>query len=316
MIGTMQGQGQRQAAPRGGLWRRLRRGELLPALLFISPWIIGFAWFQLYPIISSIYYSFTEYNIMQAPIFIGLTNYVNLFTGDALFAKALGNTAIYTIFSVPLDLAVAFAFALLLNLGIPGRAFFRTVFYFPAVIPTVATAILWTMLFNARGGLVNVALGIVGIPAIPWLTSPDWAMPSLILLSLWGIGSTVVIFLAGLQDVPRTLYEAAQIDGAGPLRLVRHVTIPMISPVILFNLVIGMIGALQVFAQPFIIFGSSGGVGGPLNSVLMYSVQLYTVAFQQFQMGYAAAMAWILFAIIFVLSLLSMRLSTRFVHYE
>ncbi len=314
MIGTMQGQ--RQGAPRPSLWRRLRRGELLPALLFISPWIIGFAWFQIYPIAGSIYYSFTEYNIMQAPVFIGLTNYVNLFAHDDLFVKALGNTAIYTLVSVPLDLAVAFLFALLLNLGIPGRAFFRTVFYFPAVIPAVATSILWIMLFNARGGLVNVALGFVGISPISWLTSPEWAMPSLILLSVWNVGPAVVIFLAGLQDVPRTLYEAAQIDGAGPLSLVRHVTIPMISPVILFNLVIGMIGALQVFAQPFIIFGNSGTPGGPLNAALMYSVQLYTVAFQQFQMGYAAAMAWILFAIIFVLSLTSMRLSNRFVHYE
>jgi multiple sugar transport system permease protein len=316
MISTMPG----QTATRRSLWRRLRRGEGLPALLFISPWIIGFLWFQVYPIFGSIYYSFTEYNIMQSPVFIGLTNYVNLFQSDDLFVKALTNTAIYTLFSVPLDLLVAFFFALLLNLGIPGRAFFRTVFYFPAVIPAVATAILWTMLFNTQGGLVNVALGFLGINAIPWLTSPDWAMPSLILLSVWNVGPIVVIFLAGLQDVPRVLYEAAQIDGAGPIRLVRHVTIPMISPVILFNLVIGMISALQVFAQPFIIFGGNanngGNAGGPLNAALMYSVQLYQVAFNQFQMGYAAAMAWILFAIIFVLSLTSMRLSSRFVHYE
>jgi multiple sugar transport system permease protein len=310
MIGTMQ-----VGPARRSLWRRLRRGELLPALLFISPWIIGFLWFQLYPIVASIYYSFSEYNIMQAPVFIGLTNYVQLFQHDDLFRKALTNTAIYTVVSVPLDLAVAFFFAVLLNRNIPGRAFFRTAFYFPSVVPSVATAILFIMLFNTQGGLVNVALSYLGLPAIPWLTSPDWAMPSLILLSVWGIGPTVVIFLAGLQDVPRELYEAAQIDGAGPLRLVRHVTIPMISPVILFNLVIGMIYALQVFAQPFIIFGSRGSAGGPLNSVLMYSVQLYTVAFQQFEMGYAAAMAWILFAIIFVLSLTSMRLSNRFVHY-
>jgi multiple sugar transport system permease protein len=311
MIGTLQAGGPR----RQSLWRRVRRGELLPALLFISPWIIGFLWFQFYPIVASIYYSFTEYNIMQAPVFIGLTNYVQLFGHDDLFRKALTNTAVYTVVSVPLDLAVAFFFAVLLNRNIPGRAFFRTAFYFPSVVPSVATAILWTMLFNTQGGLVNVALNYLGIPAIPWLSSPDWAMPSLILLSVWGIGPAVVIFLAGLQDVPRELYEAAQIDGAGPLRLVRHVTIPMISPVILFNLVIGMIQALQVFAQPFIIFGSSGSPGGPLNSVLMYSVQLYTVAFQQFQMGYAAAMAWILFAIIFVFSLTAMRLSNRFVHY-
>src|SRR5206468_4361285 len=180
-------------------------------------------------------------------------------------------------------------FALLLNLKMPGRPIFRTVFYFPAVIPSVATAILWSMLLTTRGGLVNVLVKAFGHQPIPWLTSPHWTMPSLILLSVWGIGPIVVIFLAGLQDVPRELYEAAKLDGAGPFRLVRDVTIPMLSPVILFNLIIGIIGALQVFAQTFVIFRG----GGPLNSVLMYSIQLYTVAFQQFHMGYAAAMAWI-----------------------
>jgi multiple sugar transport system permease protein len=296
-------------------WQRLRRSELLPGLLFISPWIVGFAWFQLYPILASFRYSFTDYNMMQPPIWLGLDNYRRLFTEDELFIKSLTNTAIYALFSVPLDLAVALFFALLLNLQIPGRAIFRTAFYFPSVIPSVATAILWSMLLSTRGGLVNVALNAVGIQSIPWLSSPTWTMPSLILLSVWGIGPIVVIFLAGLQDVPRDLYEAARLDGAGPFRLVRDVTIPMLSPVILFNLIIGIIGALQVFAQPFVIFGGAHP-GGPLNSVLMYSVQLYTVAFQLFHMGYAAAMAWILFMIIFVLSLLAMRLSNRFVHYN
>jgi multiple sugar transport system permease protein len=300
-------------------WRRLRQGELLPGLLFISPWIIGFAWFQLYPIAASIRYSFTDYNMMQPPIWVGLGNYQRLFTDDELFRKSLTNTAIYSVFSVPLDLAVAFFFALLLNLKIPGRPIFRTIFYFPAVIPSVATAILWSMLLNTKGGLVNVLVEAFGFQAIPWLTSPSWTMPSLILLSLWGIGPIIVIFLAGLQDVPRELYEAAKLDGAGPFRLVRDVTIPILSPVILFNLIIGIIAALQLFAQPFVIFGGQGGgghAGGPLNSVLVYSVQLYTVAFQQFHMGYAAAMAWILFAIIFVLSLGAIRLSNRFVHYD
>jgi multiple sugar transport system permease protein len=301
---------------RGNRWRRLRRTELLPGLLFISPWIIGFCWFQLYPILASIRYSFTNYNMMQPPVPVGLANYTRLFTEDELFRKALTNTATYALASVPLDLIIAFGFALLLNLRLPGRTIFRTVFYFPAVIPTVATAILWSMLLNTKGGLVNIALEAIGFDAIPWLTSPTWTMPALILLSVWGIGPIVVIFLAGLQDVPRELYEAARLDGAGPFRLVRDVTIPMLSPVILFNLVIGMIAALQVFAQPFVIFGSGGHVGGPLDSVLVYSVQLYTVAFQQFRMGYAAAMAWILFAIIFTLSLLAIRFSNRFVHYE
>lgn len=310
------------SAPATGRKRlgRLQRHELLVALAFISPWIIGFCWFQIYPIVASIRYSFTNYNMMQPPVWVGLSNYRSLFTGDPLFRKALLNTAVYTLFSVPLDLIVAFFFALLLNLNIPGRAFFRTAFYFPAIIPSVATSILWIMLLNAQGGLVNIGLGYLGINAIPWLTSPTWTMPSLILLSVWGIGPTIVIFLAGLQDVPRDLYDAAQLDGAGPFRLVRDVTIPMISPVILFNLIIGMIGALQVFAQPFIIFGQSttgtSTNGGPLNSVLMYSVQLYNVAFVQFQMGYASAMAWILFVIIFALSLISMRLSSRYVYYE
>ena len=307
------------SSPGASRWRRLRRTELLPGLLFISPWIIGFLWFQLYPILASIRYSFTDYNMMQPPLWRGLDNYVSLFTQDELFRKALANTAIYSIFSVPLDLIVAFVFALLLNLKVPGRTIFRAVFYFPAIIPSVATAILWSMLLNTKGGLVNVALEAIGLKAIPWLTSPDWTMPALILLSVWGIGPIVVIFLAGLQDVPRELYEAARLDGAGPLRLVRDVTIPILSPVILFNLIIGMIAALQLFAQPFVIFGGGQGgaqAGGPLNSVLVYSVQLYTVAFQQFRMGYAAAMAWILFIIIFSLSLLALRFSNRFVHYE
>src|SRR3954451_17017712 len=302
-------------------WKRVQRSELLPGLLFISPWIIGFLCFQLYPIASSLRYSFTDYNMMQPPIPVGFDNFARLFGEDDLFHKALTNTAIYALLSVPLDLAVALFFALLLNLNIPGRAIWRTAFYFPAIVPSVAIGILWVMLLNTQGGLVNVAIEALGFDAIPWLTSPTWALPALILLSVWGIGPAIVIFLAGLQDVPRDLYDAAQLDGAGPLRLVRDVTIPMLSPVILFNLIIGMIAALQVFAQPFILFGatqggSSGNHGGPLISALMYSVQLYTVAFQQFQMGYAAAMAWILFVIIFTLSLTALRFSNRFVHYE
>lgn len=293
-------------------WQRLRRGDLLPALLFISPWLMGFLAFQLYPIAASVFYSFSDYNMMQPPRFVGLANFARLFGQDDLFRRALANTAIYALVSVPLNLVVALFFALLLNLNIPGRAIFRTAFYFPAIVPSVAMAILWVMLLNAQGGLVNVAIGALGFPAIPWLTSPAWSMPALILISVWGIGPIVVIFLAGLQDVPRVLYEAGELDGAGPFRLVFDVTLPMLSPVILFNLVIGVIGALQEFALPFIMFDG----GGPLNSVLMYSVQLYTVAFQQFRLGYAAAMAWILFVIIFVLSLLAMRLSNRFVHYE
>lgn len=295
----------------GDRWRRWRRSDALPALLFASPWIVGFSWFQLYPIAASLYDSLTEYTIMRAPIFIGLDNYRQLFVHDDLFRQALANTIVFTVCSVPLDLAVAFLAALLLNLRIPGRALFRAAFYVPAVIPSVAMAILWMLLLNMRGGLVNVLLRAVGIHEIPWLTSPQWVMPSLILLSVWGVGPTVVIFLAGLQDVPRELYEAARIDGAGPLRLVRHVTIPMVSPVILFTVVMGMIGALQAFSLPYVIFNG----GGPLDAVLLYSMRLFDVAFQEYEMGYAAAMAWVLFALILTLTLLTLRLSRRFVHY-
>jgi multiple sugar transport system permease protein len=292
---------------------------VLPALFFIAPWIIGFLWFQLYPIVASLYYSFTSYNLLKPPVFVGIANFRNLFTHDPLFLKALQNTAVFTLISVPLDLLVALLFALLLNRNIPGKSLFRAIFYFPAIIPSVATGILWILILNTQGGLVNVLMQRIGLPALPWLTSPQWAMPALILLSLWNIGPVVVIFLAGLQDVPRVLYEAAQLDGAGPIELVRRVTIPMISPVIIFNLVIGLIAALQTFALPFVLFANkqdSNSIGGPLNSALMYSVQLYSVAFQQYRMGYAAAMAWVLSVIIFTLSLLSLRFSGRFVHYD
>ena len=187
---------------------RLLRGDFLAAMCFISPWIIGFAWFQLYPIGASFYYSFTSYNMMQPPRFVGMENYTRLFTEDDLFRKSLRNTAVYTLFSVPLGLFVAFTFALLLNREIPGRALFRAIFYFPAVVPSVATAILWIMLLNTQGGLVNAFLGVFGISPVPWLTSPDWTMPSLILLSLWGVGPSVVIFLAGLQGVSRELEQS------------------------------------------------------------------------------------------------------------
>src|SRR5436305_2554405 len=225
-------------------WYRLRNSELFVGMLFISPWIVGFGWFWLYPIASSVYYSFTSYNMMLPPIPVGLDNYRNLFQDD-LFWLSLKNTAVYSLVSVPIDLAFAFVLALLLNQKLMGRAFFRAVFYFPTVVPSVATAILWTLLLATQGGLVNAAIGIFGVGGLPWLSSPSWAMPSLIFLSLWTVGPAVVIFLAGLQDVPESLYEAARIDGASYLRLVRHITIPMMSPVILFNLIIGLIGAFR-----------------------------------------------------------------------
>lgn len=288
-----------------------QRREFAIGLAFISPWIIGFLWFTAYPVIASFYYSFTSYQIIGTPKWIGLGNFSTLFRQDDLFWTSLKNTAYYVVTSVPLDLIVALFFALLLNVGIVGRSFFRTAFYLPTVVPTVASAILWIMLFNTDGGIINAALGVAHISPIPWLSSPNWAMPALILLSVWGIGSAVIIFLAGLQDVPRVLYDAASLDGAGPLRSAWHVTLPMVSPVILFNFILGMIGAVQVFTTPFIMTA-----GGPLNATLMYSIVLFNNAFVYYKMGYASAMAWLMFFVVLGLTMLSLRLSRSYIHYE
>jgi multiple sugar transport system permease protein len=305
------------AGIRGRLARlRRRHWEAVLGLLFISPWIVKFAWLQLYPMGASLVYSFTSYNMMQAPVYVGLANYSDLFTQDPLFWKAVVNTTLYTVCSVPLDLLVAFLFAILLNRNMPGRGAFRSAFYLPAVLPTVALSIVWIMVLNTRGGIVNDILGLAGLPAIPWLTSPNWALPSLIFVSMWTVGPMFVVFLAGLQDVPQEVYESARIDGASRVRTVWHITIPLISPIILFNTIIGLIGAMQIFTQPLVLFRTSTELGGPLNSALMYSVQLYQVAFSQLRMGYASAMAWLLFVVVFGFTMLAMLLSRRVVHYE
>lgn len=294
-----------------------RHSSLVSALLFIAPWVLGFAAFQLYPIIMSAYYSLTAYNIARSPFFIGLDNYITLFTRDPLFYSSLLHSVIFAVVSVPLNLVVAFFIAVLLNRPMPGRGILRAVFFLPSVVPSVANAMLWVMLLRTRGGLVNVALGWLHIPPVDWLYSPRWALPALILVNIWTIGPPMVIFLAGLQNVPRQLYEAARIDGAQRRHLLWHVTIPMVSPIIVFNLVIGIITSFQAFALPFVIFGYVGaGSGGPADSALLYSVRLFNEAFVQFDMGYAAAMAWVMTVIIFVLSLLSIRLSRRYVHYD
>ena len=212
---------------------------------------------------------------------------------------------------MPLDVLVALVLAVLLNMPIPGRRVLRTIFFLPQIMPPVVMSILFVMLFSTQGGLVNDLLAFLGLGPIPWLTSPDWAMRTLIVMTTWGVGNTMVIFLAGLQDVPAHLYEAAQIDGAGSLGLFRHVTVPLISPVILFNVVLNLIGAFQTFVVPFIVTN-----GGPLNSTMLYPLQVYQNSFQNFRMGYASAEAWFMFVIIFGLTLVTLRLSRGVVHYS
>jgi multiple sugar transport system permease protein len=288
-----------------------RRRELFFGLLFASPWIVGFFVFNLYPLGSSLYYSFTSYHITGSPYWIGWGNYQEMFTDDNLFWVSLWNSAVYTLVSVPLDVIVALLLAVLLNMRVPGRRIFRTIFYLPQVLPDVVMAILFVLLFNAQGGIFNGILGLFGVAPIPWLGSPDWALKSLILMTTWTMGNLMVIFLAGLQDVPAHLYEAARLDGAGSLNLFLHVTVPMVSPVILFNLVWSIINSFQTFVVPFIVTN-----GGPLNSTMLYPIQVFVNAFQNFRMGYASAEAWFMFIIIFGLTLITLRLSRGVVHYS
>jgi len=288
-----------------------KRRELLFGLLFVSPWLLGFAVFTFYPLASSFYYSFTSYHITGPPRWVGWGNFDEMFTQDNLFWISLWNSTVYCLVSVPLDVSIAIVLAVLLNMPVPGRRVFRTIFFLPQIVPGVVMAILFVMIFSTQNGLLNDLLALLGIAPVDWLSSPDWAMRSLILMTGWGVGNTVVIFLAGLQDVPTHLYEAARLDGAGSLSLFRYVTIPLISPVILFNVVLNLIGSFQTFVVPFIVTN-----GGPLNSTMLYPLQVYQNAFVDFRMGYASAEAWFMFVVLFVMTLLTLRLSRGVVHYS
>lgn len=302
------------------LTRAERRG-MRTGLVFISPWLLGFLGFTIYPALASLYYSFTNFKILQDPKWIGLGNYSALIN-DPLFWKSLGNTIYLTIVGVPLAVIVALGIALLLNRkGIRGIGIFRTIFYLPVVIPGVAAALLWIFLLNPANGLVNDFLGVFGVKGPGWFYDPDWAKNGIVLLTVWAAGDVVIIYLGALQGVSRALYEAAEVDGAGAWVKLRHVTIPMISPAILFNLITGAIGAFQSFTQAFVVSssvgrGNDGSIGGVQNSLLFYGLNLYNNGFRYFQMGYASALAWILLIIILIATLLLLRASRNRVYYE
>jgi multiple sugar transport system permease protein len=264
-----------------------------------------------FPVVASLYYSFCDYSVLDRAHPVGVANYADLFR-DELYLKSLGNTLFYAALSIPLGLGLALALALLLNSGVRGLTVYRTIFFLPALMPMVALAVLWLWIFNGEYGVLNVFLAKLHVPAPGWLTDPKWSKPALVLLSLWGTGQAMVIFLAGLQDVPVHLYEAADLDGATWWSKLRHVTLPMISPVLLFNGIMGIIGSLQFFAVPYIMAPN----GQPARSAYFYAMYLYDNAFRYLRMGYASAMAWILFIIILALTLLSLRLAARYVHYE
>lgn len=301
----------------------LRKKGHWAGLGFVALWLVGFGVFLAYPVVASLYYSLCDYSILTSPVFIGLENYEKLVRDD-VFWLSLKNTLIYAGFSVPLGMIVSLALALLLNVEVRGRAFFRTVFYLPSIVPVVAGTMLWLWIFNGQYGVLNWVLrplvAIWGGSPPAWLNDPDWAKPALIMMSLWGVGNSMVIFLAGLQDVPKELYESASIDGASAWRRFWHITLPTISPVVYFNLVMGIIGAMQVFTQVWVI-GSAVGPnlnpleGYPSRSTLMYTIYLFSTAFYDLRMGYASALAWVLFIIIAVLTWLATKAADRRVHY-
>ncbi len=276
---------------------------------FISPWLLGFLIFTAYPFLASVYFSFTRYDIVSRPAWVGAANYRTLLS-DPLFWKSLVVTFHFALYAVPLGIVVGVGLALLLNVNIRGIGIYRTLFFLPSIAPTVANAMVFLWLLNPEIGLINGILRCFHIEGPAWLTDTAWAPRSLILMSLWGVGGSMVIYLAGLKDIPAYLYEAAIIDGAGPLHRLRHITLPMLTPVIFFNLVMGVIGAFQYFTEAFVMTQ-----GGPEDSTLFYALYLFRRAWQYLDMGYASAMAWVLFLIVMTLTGFLFTTQRRWVHY-
>ena len=298
----------------GGVPHRgaLERREARAGLLFVLPWLVALLVFTAYPIVGTLGLSFTDYNIIEAPSWVGGDNYRRMFTEDPDFWTAVGNSTYYAAISVPLRLVLALGLALVLNRGLRGIGFFQAVFYLPALVPPVAATIVFMLMFNLDTGPVNVLLRAFGLAPPDWLRDPAWSKPALILLSLWPLGVEVLVFLAGLKEIPQDLLDAASIDGASTWRRFIGVTVPLLSPMILFNLVIGIIYSFQVFAQALVIGETTGQ---PLQSTLMFMVLIYRNAFRYFSMGYASAQAMVLFAAVALLTLLIFRSSRRWVHY-
>jgi multiple sugar transport system permease protein len=293
------------------LERAHRIHRTLVGLAFCAPAIIGLLAFNAYPILSSLYFSFTDYNGVSAPVFVGLDNYVQMFFEDPVFWHALFNTLFFAAFALPAGIIVAFGLATLLNLPLRGVSVLRALFYVPSIVPLVATSMVWLLIFNPQFGLINTLLAMVGIVGPGWLSDPNWSKPSLIILSLWGVGGTMLIFLAGLQDVPQDLYHAAALDGANSFQQYLYVTIPMMGPYILFSVITGLIGAFQYFTQAQIMTQ-----GGPADSTRLYSLYLYDNAFIFHKLGYASAMAWVLFMLVAAISFLVFRSGARHVYYH
>lgn len=278
--------------------------------LFIAPWILGFLIFVFYPILSSLYYSFTDYNLVNKATFIGLDNYTNMIK-DPIFARSVKATLYFTLLSVPTGLILSLSFALLLNQNLPGRGVFRTLMYLPSMVSGVAMSLLWLWIFNPQIGLANYLLSLIHIAGPGWLITEKWAIPALIIMSFWTVGGGMVIFLAAVQGVPQSLIEASILDGAGRWKRFWNVTLPMISPIFLFQLIMGVIASFQVFTQAFIMTN-----GGPHYATTFYVFYIYQNAFVNFKMGYASALSWLLLISVMTLTVLILKFSDKFVYYE
>ena len=290
--------------------RRYRKRDYA-AFIFISPWIIGFLVFQAYPFLSSFVYSFTDLSMLKPYKFIGLYNFKEIFTHDQAFIQSLKVTVVYVLISVPLKLTFALFIAMLLNLKVKGIGVFKTLYYLPSILGgSVGIAILWRFLFN-KNGFINQLIGRLGMPAVDWLGSPDISLITISLLAVWQFGSSMILFLAALKQIPQELYEAAQVDGSGRVRMFFKITVPMITPIILFNIVMQMINAFQEFAAPFLITK-----GGPLKATYLYGLMLYDNAFTYLKMGYASALSWIMFVIILILTALIFKSSAYWTFYQ
>jgi multiple sugar transport system permease protein len=297
--------------PRTRRRNKLARREALTFYLLISPWLVGLVLFVLGPMVASLFISFTRWDLLSPAKFVGLANYEKMFTRDPLFWQSLKVTTLYTAAYVPLELAGGLVLALLMNQRLRFLGVFRTIYYLPSVLPGVAFVVLWMWILHPDVGLLNTILGYIGIEGPRWLADPDWALPALLLMSMWGLGRSMVIYLASLQGIPQHLYEAAAIDGANGWHSFWKITLPMLTPTIFFNLVLSVISTFQTFTSAFVATD-----GGPLDSTLFYVLYLFRQAFQYFNMGYASALAWVLFLIILVLTLIIVRTSDRWVYYE
>ncbi len=294
------------AARRGSAARK----EARTAYLFALPWLIGFSVFLLYPLLASVYFSFCDYSVLRPPVYIGAGNYKDLLH-DEVFWISLRNTFVYALMALPVTTLVAIGLAMLLNTRLKGMAVYRAIFFVPSLVPLVALAVIWQFVLNGQQGVLNDILGHVHIKGPDWLGDPNWAKPALVFMAAWGVGNAMVIYLAGLQDVPAPLYEAADLDGAGWWSKTWNVTLPMLSPVILFNVVMGIVGTLQVFTVPYVL----SPTGSPARSIYFYAMYLFDNAFIYHKMGYACAMGWIMFVLIVLLTFVTLKFSERRVYY-